>query len=570
MFLNSRIIITILLMIHSVGVMAAWKADKAKFFNSNKHGVPIVYGAEDIKFKNGILSFKQQVKHGYFILKSPGIVDANTHSIFSFRLDAPVSGKVTLFYITAGGRMASIDIPVNTISGKHEYEIDLAKFSCGRGYHSKGFTGYKQYGGKEGKITGIRVDTWFKTGAKIKLDLIKISGPLQEDTVLTPKPIDIVSIKGEKISLGKYPAKNYSRGAKLKYLQTLSPGRGTTAPYALIPESIIVKENGRILKKGHEYSCDTTWGTVGIGKDKKSRNVTVDYKFKLLRIDSVIQKNDGTVVLRKGESNLTTPLLPELQSGEKRQANIFVNYYKNINNKIKLPVIEGAEKAITATSSGNIPKTLEKLKSGKPVTVVCWGDSVTAGGDASGKDTQYPAVFENMLKNNFPESTITVKVIAVPGASSAQWLYPEKHAKNFRTKRCKWSKIIAAKPNLITVEFVNDAWLNSEQVERQYSEILKRAKAINAEVILITPNYTRMSMMGFKNKLSGPDRRTYVKELKKFAKNNNIAIADASARWEHLKKEGIPYIIYLRNAINHPDDRGHRLYAEELLKCFRN
>jgi len=35
-----------------------------------------------------------------------------------------------------------------------------------------------------------------------------------------------------------------------------------------------------------------------------------------------------------------------------------------------------------------------------------------------------------------------------------------------------------------------------------------------------------------------------------------------------LWKEGIPYVTLLHNTINHPDDRGHRLFAEELWKCF--
>ena len=47
-----------------------------------------------------------------------------------------------------------------------------------------------------------------------------------------------------------------------------------------------------------------------------------------------------------------------------------------------------------------------------------------------------------------------------------------------------------------------------------------------------------------------------------------MALADASARWEHLWQEGLPYVTLLRNGINHPDDRGHSLFSEELIKCF--
>jgi len=50
------------------------------------------------------------------------------------------------------------------------------------------------------------------------------------------------------------------------------------------------------------------------------------------------------------------------------------------------------------------------------------------------------------------------------------------------------------------------------------------------------------------------------------APTNKVGLADAARRWEHLWIEGQPYITWLYNAINHPDDRGHRLFVEELQK----
>ena len=96
-----------------------------------------------------------------------------------------------------------------------------------------------------------------------------------------------------------------------------------------------------------------------------------------------------------------------------------------------------------------------------------------------------------------------------------------------------------------------------------YQDILIRLKALKSEVIFITPHFTR-------GMPSDKDNREYVSLLKTFAHKHNIALADASARWEHLYKEGLPYITLLRNAFNHPDDRGHMIFAEELIKCFNN
>jgi hypothetical protein len=75
-------------------------------------------------------------------------------------------------------------------------------------------------------------------------------------------------------------------------------------------------------------------------------------------------------------------------------------------------------------------------------------------------------------------------------------------------------------------------------------------------------------MMGF-HALNEPERRPYVLALREFAERHHVALADASSRWAHLYQEGLPYITLLHNTINHPDDRGHRLFAEELWKCFQ-
>jgi len=56
-----------------------------------------------------------------------------------------------------------------------------------------------------------------------------------------------------------------------------------------------------------------------------------------------------------------------------------------------------------------------------------------------------------------------VATVAVGGSNSRRWLYPDRYdaAKNPRIKQCRWDLIEAAKPNLVTLEFVNDAGLRT-------------------------------------------------------------------------------------------------------------
>jgi hypothetical protein len=44
--------------------------------------------------------------------------------------------------------------------------------------------------------------------------------------------------------------------------------------------------------------------------------------------------------------------------------------------------------------------------------------------------------------------------------------------------------------------------------------------------------------------------------------------ADASKRWGRLWRQGIPYSTLFLNAINHPDARGMKLFADRLMVLF--
>ncbi len=70
------------------------------------------------------------------------------------------------------------------------------------------------------------------------------------------------------------------------------------------------------------------------------------------------------------------------------------------------------------------------------------------------------------------------------------------------------------------------------------------------------------------NSYNQRDERLYTSLLRRFSVDHSLALADVSSRWDHLVTEGIPYTTYLVNGINHPDNRGHEIFVEELIKNF--
>lgn len=211
---------------------------------------------------------------------------------------------------------------------------------------------------------------------------------------------------------------------------------------------------------------DAAWGHVGLGpKSRVTANDTVfaGYRHSQLRLDTVQVTADGKATLKAGQPHISAPVPPEADAGCVAIAHVFVNYRDTEVKRDQIyPILETAVQAATASTPGRIPKTLAKLKAGQPVKVICWGDSVTVGGDVSKPELRYADVFVAGLRERFPRAQITLQNISVGGSHSRQWLYPDKvrfHDKPWQETGVTFQRVVDAKPDLVTLEFVNDAGL---------------------------------------------------------------------------------------------------------------
>lgn len=210
-----------------------------------------------------------------------------------------------------------------------------------------------------------------------------------------------------------------------------------------------------------------------------------------------------------------------------------------------------------------LPNALAKLRAGQPVTIVAFGDSVTNGGGVNRPEDWYQNQFLARLRERFPQSPIRMLSAAWGGASSKAYLEaPAGGPYDFVRD------VLEPKPDLVTLEFVNDAYLDEPGVAAHYAGILEKIRANGAELVLITPHLIRPDWLNVPDTLFTEDPRPYVKGLKQFAAANNIALADASARWCQLRSQGIPYQTLLANDINHPDARGQKIFADALMDLF--
>lgn len=400
----------------------------------------------------------------------------------------------------------------------------------------------------------------------------KSSVRIDEGVTLDVMPADIMKVRGERydsMPLFDDKAPPWNKGIRLKGLVT----EETSAPYMLFANSLRLRTSSStdlVLKEGTDYVIDKDWGTMGrlSGSALEGKSVWADYDYGRSRIDAVIANDKGRIFLRKGVSDTACPLPPKTAPDEIALANIWVpgrlekltkdNIYAIIEPQYPIQTRESKPAA-----SKYCPYSWTKLNNKENLHILAWGDSVTCGGAASDISHRYQEVFVSLLKKRFNTKNITLTTAAWGGHNSMQFLQePPGSIYNFD------DAVIKPHPDLVISEFVNDSYMSPEQVEEKYSYLLKRFQEIGAEWIIITPHYVWNVWMGVPSVRIESDPRPYVAGLRQFAAKHNVALADASLRWGHLVKEGIPYITLLKNSLNHPDDRGHRIFALALMDLF--
>ena len=325
------------------------------------------------------------------------------------------------------------------------------------------------------------------------------------------------------------------------------------------------------FEPGKDYAADLDWGTFGRlpkGQIGESQPVYVDYRHDLLRLDSIVLTPDGRIELRQGKPHVATPLPPELAAGERRLANVWVpGRIEKLEPQHLFPILETVypepPKSSPSPAERLLPKIVEKLRDGRPLRILAWGDSVTACGYLPDSD-RWQAQFVARLRQRFPKAKIELLSEAWGGRNTDSYLAePPGSVHNYR------EKVLAVRPDLIVSEFVNDAGLGPEQVEQRYSKLLADFTAIGAQWIILTPHYVRPDWMGLARQRDiDADPRPYVAGLRQFAARHPVALADASLRWGRLWRQGIPYNTLNVNAINHPDARGMKLFADSLMALF--
>lgn len=360
--------------------------------------------------------------------------------------------------------------------------------------------------------------------------------------------------------------KGYGKKVKLEAVRSCECSvRG-----ALDRNSVTVRDaTGAVYAADRDYLVDPDgWGAIEALPDGRlgtNSAVLVSYSYRQQRLDSVVRTAEGQLALRVGSDVTRLPEPPALRPGDVRLVNVWVNAATDaLSDENLYPVLEppaSAPRGVPASSFA--PKTWAKLQAGEKVRILAWGDSVTACGYLPDAD-KWQEQFARRLRAKFPRAQIELVSNGWGGRNSRSFL-------NLASDHpyCYERTVLGVKPDLVVSEFVNDGGIPEQDVDKVYRKYLTDFRAIGAEWIVLTPHYTRVDWMRFRReKGNDADPRGYVKGLRTFAARNGVGLADASLRWGHLWREGLPYQTLFCNDINHPNAFGMGFFADALMALF--
>ncbi|HAM73438.1 MAG TPA: hypothetical protein DCM86_17530 [Verrucomicrobiales bacterium] len=399
--------------------------------------------------------------------------------------------------------------------------------------------------------------------------------PARSGSVTVPPPEAIVVLGERHDSLPRFNpgAGGWVKGAQLKGVRA----QETTTPFLLDRASLVVRSGAdaasEAYRPGEDYEADLAWGTFGraaAGRIAEGTPVYASYRYFPLRLDALVLTPAGGLELRRGEPRSAAPKAPAPADGERVLAHVWIpGAIPRLAPAHLFPILEDRypepPKAHPSVAEQRIPNTFRKLASGSPVRVLAWGDSVTDGGYVPDPSrNRWQEQFVRRLRERFPGSRIELVTEAWGGRNTSSYLgEPPGSPHNYR------EKVLAAKPDLIVSEFVNDAGFNPDQVEERYSKLLGDFQGIGAEWIILTPHYVRPDWMGLDRERDiDNDPRPYVAGLRAFSLKHGIALAEGSKRYGRLWRQGIPYTTVMLNSINHPDPFGMSLFADALMELF--
>lgn len=197
-----------------------------------------------------------------------------------------------------------------------------------------------------------------------------------------------------------------------------------------------------------------------------------------------------------------------------------------------------------------VERTVADLQGGCNVTIATFGDSITAGYAVR---RGFPSFWKEKLAKKYPDARIEMINLGVLGDTTRDGL-----------ARLDWA-VLSYEPDLVTVNFgINDCVLGLELLEFEMNlvQMVRRIRAGPASEILLlssqpleTPPYDGLV-------------QDYYQSIGRVASEMDAGFVDVYSAWMAHVREGTPLCSLILPGLDHPNEAGYRIIADELMKLF--
>lgn len=320
-------------------------------------------------------------------------------------------------------------------------------------------------------------------------------------------------------------------------------GKPPSSKLLFLPEKIISlksADGSLVFEEGKDFTVDKTLGVVQLlpGSKIPSKKFGEMYPPKDSNLPKYgYKKGDPNTFLIFGEGHFFHDM--QVSITYTHQPNAWKGYIPQFAGK-------------------NLEKTLQKLKDKSSITICLSGDSISAGANASGFTKappflpSYGELVSYGLEKKFG-AKVNFKNFAVGGWRSDNGLSAV-------------DKLAEQKPDLVIIAYgMNDSGgLNVDAYINNIKKIIEKVLITSPEVEFILVS----SML--------PNAEWHYPKLERFTEfrdalnkicGKGVVLADLTSVWSELLQRKSFHDI-TGNGVNHPNDFGHRIYAQIVLELF--
>lgn len=235
--------------------------------------------------------------------------------------------------------------------------------------------------------------------------------------------------------------------------------------------------------------------------------------------------------------------------------------------KLSLFIITILVVGFARSQERNVPATADYLNGiktelttvfpkNRTINLVFHGHSVPTGYWSGSKVhtlESYPQLLLRKLKIEYPYAVINIITTSIGG----EWA--EKGEKRFK------EDVLPHKPDVLFIDYaLNDMGIGLGRSELAWSKMIEEALSKKIKVILVTPSPDQRQDITDENNVLA----LHAKQISKLAAKYQVGLADPFSRFHEIAKAKGSVEDYMSH-INHPNEKGHNLIAEELFKWFK-